>query len=206
MSDLAAVVELQRLVGTEAVLHEPEDLPVFEYDGYLETRSFPRPRRGGCDSKWVSARPLGLVPGFSRSRPRFTIRDPPSVEALSRCIQCGLCQNVCPTFRELRVETESPRRPAVPDACAGRGPDSKRPPTPSSGTSTAALGTGPARQPARRGSSSGSSWRRPGLSSRRAAGARDSAPVSVPGVSGSAAAPPAWRCWGSCYEGINGAG
>jgi glycolate dehydrogenase iron-sulfur subunit len=41
--------------------------------------------------------------------PGFTIADPPSLEALSKCVQCGLCLNVCPTFRELRVETESPR-------------------------------------------------------------------------------------------------
>lgn len=62
----------------------------------------PRPgaeARGVTASTWSSQdRP----PGFS-------LPDPPSVEELSRCVQCGLCQNACPTFRELRIETASPR-------------------------------------------------------------------------------------------------
>ena len=41
--------------------------------------------------------------------PGFTIPDPPTAAELSQCVHCGLCMPHCPTFRELRVETESPR-------------------------------------------------------------------------------------------------
>ena len=41
--------------------------------------------------------------------PGFTIPDPPSEAELARCVHCGLCMPHCPTFRELHVETESPR-------------------------------------------------------------------------------------------------
>lgn len=41
--------------------------------------------------------------------PAFTIPDPPSVADMNACVHCGLCLPHCPTFRELRVETESPR-------------------------------------------------------------------------------------------------
>lgn len=41
--------------------------------------------------------------------PGFTIPDPPTMAELSRCVHCGLCMPHCPTFRELHVETESPR-------------------------------------------------------------------------------------------------
>src|SRR3712207_4887148 len=39
----------------------------------------------------------------------FTIPDPPSQADLDQCVHCGLCLPHCPTFRELHVETESPR-------------------------------------------------------------------------------------------------
>ena len=39
----------------------------------------------------------------------FTIPDPPSAAAMNACVHCGLCLPHCPTFRELRVETASPR-------------------------------------------------------------------------------------------------
>ena len=39
----------------------------------------------------------------------FTIPDPPSDADLGQCVHCGLCLPHCPTFRELHVETESPR-------------------------------------------------------------------------------------------------
>jgi len=41
--------------------------------------------------------------------PAFTIPDPPSVADMNACVHCGLCLPHCPTFRELRIETESPR-------------------------------------------------------------------------------------------------
>jgi glycolate oxidase iron-sulfur subunit len=44
-----------------------------------------------------------------RTVPAFTIPDPPSVSDMNACVHCGLCLPHCPTFRELRVETESPR-------------------------------------------------------------------------------------------------
>ena len=33
----------------------------------------------------------------------------PSDEELARCTRCGLCEQACPTYRELRVEPDSPR-------------------------------------------------------------------------------------------------
>jgi glycolate oxidase iron-sulfur subunit len=40
---------------------------------------------------------------------RFQIPDPPSVADMNACVHCGLCLPHCPTFRETRLETESPR-------------------------------------------------------------------------------------------------
>ncbi|HLH44789.1 MAG TPA: heterodisulfide reductase-related iron-sulfur binding cluster [Bryobacteraceae bacterium] len=38
-----------------------------------------------------------------------TVIDAPLQEDLARCVHCGLCLNACPTYRELRLEMDSPR-------------------------------------------------------------------------------------------------
>lgn len=54
----------------------------------------------------VSTEPLPVP----RSSPSwFDAEDPPSRHDLNTCIHCGLCLTACPTYRELKIEPDSPR-------------------------------------------------------------------------------------------------
>ena len=39
----------------------------------------------------------------------FDGEDPPARAEINTCIHCGLCLTACPTYRELKIEPDSPR-------------------------------------------------------------------------------------------------
>ena len=41
--------------------------------------------------------------------PSFTGPNAPSLEDVAACVHCGMCLEACPTYKELRVEADSPR-------------------------------------------------------------------------------------------------
>jgi glycolate oxidase iron-sulfur subunit len=47
--------------------------------------------------------------GKSKARALDGAGDKPLYEDYSKCIHCGLCLNACPTYRELHLESDSPR-------------------------------------------------------------------------------------------------
>ncbi|MDP3062860.1 MAG: 4Fe-4S dicluster domain-containing protein, partial [Chloroflexota bacterium] len=52
---------------------------------------------------------MAIETKLPRGRAAFTVVDVPRDEDLYKCVHCGLCLNVCPTYTELLVEPESPR-------------------------------------------------------------------------------------------------
>ena len=50
-----------------------------------------------------ASEPHGHAPGW------FDAEDPPVRRDLNTCIHCGLCLTACPTYRELKIEPDSPR-------------------------------------------------------------------------------------------------
>src|SRR5580765_4175247 len=49
------------------------------------------------------------APSPSPLRPWFDAEDAPPRAEINTCIHCGLCLTACPTYRELKIEPDSPR-------------------------------------------------------------------------------------------------
>ena len=57
----------------------------------------------------VSTEPLPHPPMARSATSWFDGDDPPGRRDLNTCIHCGLCLTACPTYRELKIEPDSPR-------------------------------------------------------------------------------------------------
>jgi Fe-S oxidoreductase len=55
----------------------------------------------------VTSEPLHVI--ASKAAPWYDADDPPSRLEINTCIHCGLCLTACPTYRELKIEPDSPR-------------------------------------------------------------------------------------------------
>src|SRR5436190_797292 len=69
-----------------------------------------RPRPGaGPDAAAGLGSGADLEPREDRAVKGLNAAEAPSFEKISTCVHCGLCLEACPTYRELRVEMDSPR-------------------------------------------------------------------------------------------------
>src|SRR3989442_1468542 len=92
-----------------AIAAEPETHERASLSDQLAPRRHERgtgPSAGDAMLPCVSTEPV-LVPRSSPSW--FDAEDPPSRRDLNTCIHCGLCLTACPTYRELKIEPDSPR-------------------------------------------------------------------------------------------------
>src|SRR5439155_5466473 len=72
-------------------------------------RIIPIAGRAGREMRYAARVSPSPLAGTPTSRPWFDAEDPPSRRDLNTCIHCGLCLTACPTYRELKIEPDSPR-------------------------------------------------------------------------------------------------